>query len=217
MLCRPRGLGTILIHQFAPLRGCSASRGRQRALRLQIGQDAGTAFDAIADFHIHASRAVQQDIDARSEFDQSHALAAIQTISQLGREHDSPRQQPRNLLEDDLLAVALHSHNILLIFLGGDAVHGVQILAPLVANIANYSCDRGTVYMHIKNVEKNADPHLPLVSDGHDRNVGDFAVTGGNDCSSVLWNLPLGITKEPEKEHGQQAGDDRPNRLCQPA
>ena len=87
-------------------------------MRLQIGQDAGTAFDAIADFHIHTSRAVEQDIDARSELDQPHTLAALQPVSNLRVEHDSSRQQPRNLLENDLLTVTFYSDNILFIFLG---------------------------------------------------------------------------------------------------
>ena len=71
--------------------------------------------------------------------------------------------------------------------------------------------------MNVKNAEENADPCLPLISDHHDRNIGDFAVTGRNDRVRILRNRALGIAKEPEKEHGQQARNYGPGGASQPA
>ncbi len=71
--------------------------------------------------------------------------------------------------------------------------------------------------MDIEHAEKNADARLPLVSDGHGGNFGDFAVAGRDNCAWFLRDGALGIAKEPEKEKSQQARDNRPGGAGQPA
>ena len=139
----------------------------QLRLRLQVGQHAGSALHAVADLHVDAGRSIEQYIHARSELDQAHALAALQPISNFGIENDAPRQQARNLLEDDGLPVAFHGNDILLVQFRGSLIHGVQILAALVAHIANHARNRRAVHVHIEHAEENAEPRPLLVADGH--------------------------------------------------
>jgi hypothetical protein len=109
LLSRPRWFGEGWFHQCALSLAGGASRGRQLALclRLQIGQHAGAAFNAVADFHVDFGRGGEQHIDTGTKLDQADALAALEAVADLGLKHDAPRQQARNLLEDDGLAVAV--------------------------------------------------------------------------------------------------------------
>jgi hypothetical protein len=42
----------------------------------------------IADFHVDVGGGVEQDIDARTKFDESDTLAALEAVSDLGIEND---------------------------------------------------------------------------------------------------------------------------------
>ena len=125
-------------------------------MRLKVGEDGGAALDVVADFYIDLGGGIEQDIDARSELDEAHALAALQAIADLGIEDDAPRQQAGNLLEDNLLAVAFDGDDILLVQFGGGLIHGVQILAALVTHVANHARDGRAVDVHIEYVEEDA-------------------------------------------------------------
>src|SRR5437763_14240737 len=142
------------------LPGGSAHSGSQRTLGLHISQNAGTAFHAVADSNVDVSGGIDQHIHPRPEFDQAHALTALEAVSYFGMKHNSPRQQACNLLETHLLAVALHGDDILLVLLGACLAHGVQIPAALISHLANHACNRGTVHMHIKYAQKNAETRL---------------------------------------------------------
>src|SRR5271155_5020497 len=78
-----------------------------------------------------------------ADFDRPPARPALEPLAYLRMKHDSSRQQSGNLLEDHCLAVALHADNILLVLLRGSLIHGVQELSALVADLADYSRDRG--------------------------------------------------------------------------
>ena len=72
-------------------------------------------------------------------------------------EDDSPRDQSRNLLENDLHPLAMHGHNILFVAVGALLVHRIQKFPFLIANSSDLSRDRRAVHMHIEDIEKNAD------------------------------------------------------------
>src|ERR1700720_431005 len=132
-------------------------RTREFALRLQIRQDARSALNLVADFHLQGGRSINQDIHTRTELDKSHALPALQPVANFRMEDDSSRQQARDLLEHHCLAVALYADNILLVQLGGRLIHGVQKLTALIANLAHDSRNRRTVYMHVENAQEDTD------------------------------------------------------------
>jgi len=85
--------------------------------RLQISQNAGSATDPVTHLHLQAGSRVKQYVGARTKFDQSHALAALHPIANSGMKHDSSGQQSGDLFEDDHLAVAFHTNDILFILL----------------------------------------------------------------------------------------------------
>jgi hypothetical protein len=79
----------------------------------------------ISDFHVDTGGGVKQDINARAKFDEAHALATLEAVSDLGIENDPPGQKARDLFKNDRLALALHGNDVLLVLIGGGGVHGV--------------------------------------------------------------------------------------------
>ena len=68
------------------------------------GQDAGAAFDPLADFDAQHRLGGQHDVDARAEFDEADALAALHGVALPRMEDDAAGQQAGDLLEGDLHA-----------------------------------------------------------------------------------------------------------------
>src|ERR1035438_588958 len=90
------------------------------------------------------------------------------------------------------------------------------MLSRVCFSITNVTVDT-SFYMHVENIEENAEPRLLLVSHRHRRHISDLAITGRNHCACILGDNALGITKEPQKESRQQAGYDCPCGMGQPA
>ena len=126
-------------------------RARKFAFGFEICQNTCPATNAVAHLHSHLGMGTQKHICARAKFDQSHALAALQVVAYFGMEHNSPRQQSRDLLEYNHLTVAFHPNDILFVFLGGSWIHGVQKFSAPIPHFANDAGDRGTIYVNIKN------------------------------------------------------------------
>ena len=114
----------------------------------------------VADFNVYAGRRIKYYIYARTELDEADALAALEAISNLGVKNDAARQKARDLLENHGLAVAFDGNDVLLVLVSGGDVHSIQILAPLVADVANHAGDGGAVHVHVEYVEKNAESGL---------------------------------------------------------
>jgi hypothetical protein len=110
---------------------------------------------------------LDQHVHTRTEFDEPHALAALQSIAHLRMENNSSRQQSRNLLENHDLAVAFHTDNILLVLLRGSLVHGIQELPALIANFAHDSRNRRTVHVHVEDAQEDADARLLFSAHRH--------------------------------------------------
>src|SRR5208337_137746 len=172
----------------------------QFALGLQICQHACPATDAVTHLHLHVGVRVQQYVCARAKFDQSHPLAALQPVAYFGMEDDSSRQQSCDLLEHDRVTIAFHANNILLVFLGGCRIHGVQKFSALITHLANHAADRGTIYVNIKNTQENADAELFFAADGHWRDVCYLPVGRRNYGFCGIGNGALRIAKEPKKK-----------------
>src|SRR5215813_15566273 len=71
-----------------------------------------------AGFHDDFPFRTEEDVHARSEFDQSDALAGGNLIARLLIAHDAARDQSGDLFEDYGRAAAFHCDDVLLIFRG---------------------------------------------------------------------------------------------------
>src|SRR5579862_2210332 len=181
------------------------NRFRQFAFGLESRQYAGSSANMIAHFHLQTGRRLAQNVGSRAELDQSDALPALQPVADFWMKNDSPRQQPGNLFEDDGLPIfALYSYNILLILLGRGLIHGVEIFAPLVANFAHHSRDRRTVYVHIENIQEDADASPLLPVDRHHGSVGNLTVRGRHQRSRLGRNRSVWVAEKPKKKSRQQ-------------
>src|SRR6202789_1424731 len=63
----------------------------QLALRLQMSQHRSAALHAVANFYLQSGGSVEQDIHARTKFDEAHALASFEAVADLRMKHDPPR------------------------------------------------------------------------------------------------------------------------------
>src|ERR1700689_3978376 len=61
---------------------CGGSGGSELPDR-QYRKDCGSALDMIAELHLNGGIGIEQDIDARSEFDQADTLPASEPVSDL--------------------------------------------------------------------------------------------------------------------------------------
>src|ERR1019366_4128390 len=136
--------------------------------------------------------------------DESDTLAALQRLAFGVVENDATRQQPGNLLECDLEAFAAHGHNVLLVALRRSRVHGVQILAFLIAHTAQLPADRRAVHVYVKYAEEDADPLARTLGSIDRGRLGDQAVSRRDDQALPCRNNPLGIAEKPQKKSRQQ-------------
>ena len=123
-------------------------------------------------------------------------------------EDDAPRQQAGNLLEGDLIALAAHGGDVLLIFIGRGRVHRVQILALLIAHAAQDASDGRAVHMHIEDAEEDADPLPGTVRGGDGRGFGHHAVAGRDDSD-------LRPRESSAQDRGRTREKTPPARLAQ--
>ena len=200
---------------MSPFGRCVA-RGRENRLLGQEGDDAGSAFDAIAHLYIHPGPCIEQHVGSRTELDQPHSLAANQPISNFGVEDDTPREKPRDLLEDHGLPVTFDSHDVLLIQVCAIWTARIEKLSALVSDVSHYAADWRPVHVHVDDAEENAYSEPLLLTHHHGRNVRNLAVCGRNQRVGALRNGPFRITKEPEEEARQKDGKNRPRGVGQP-
>src|SRR5208283_2364531 len=170
-----------------------------------------------ANADLWAGSGLEQHVYARAELDQSHALASLQAITHFRMENDAARQQSGDLLEDDHLSIAFHRDYILLVLLGRCRIHGIQIFAALVADLAHNSCDRRPVHVHIENAEEDTDADLLLAVQSHSCDLRDFAISRRYNGACGIRNSALRVAKEPQKKDGQQQRRQSPGRLSHPA
>ena len=149
----------------------------------------------------------KHNVGARAELDQADALTASNVLANLLCKHNPARNQPGNLLEDDLLPFAFHRHHVLLVFVGAGWPHGVEELALAVFGTAHNTADRGAVYVNIKHIQKNTDPGVGHAIDGAYANVGHFAISRGNQCPRFRRNNTIRIAKKPHHERCHQQRD----------
>ena len=72
----------------------------------------------IAGFHLDSGIGIEENIHARAELDQAHALAAGHGVTDFHVEDNSARDQPRDLLEHYRAPLACHGHDVLFVFIG---------------------------------------------------------------------------------------------------
>src|SRR4029078_12472564 len=163
----------------------------------KISQNTFTALDAVANLHRDLRASVHNNVYARSKLDESHTLAASDLIADFVIEHDSTRNQARDLLEYDGLTFAVHRHDVLFVLVRRICSHGIQELAALVTDIANDSSDRRTVDVHLKDIQEDTDARAAFAFQSVRRNIGYLAVSGRDDGPRRFWNGPLGIAEKP--------------------
>src|ERR1019366_7171723 len=150
--------------------------------------------------------------------DESDTLAALQRLAFGVVENDATRQQPGNLLECDLEALAAHGHNVLLVALRRSKVHGDQILAFLIAHTAQLPADWRAVHVYVKYAKEDADPLARTLGCVDRDRLGDQAVSRRDNQAPVFGNSPLGIAEKPQKKSRQQHRRDPPRpTACKPS
>src|SRR5580658_6122697 len=99
----------------------------------------------------------QQDIHARSEFDQAYSLARGHVVPRLFVKDDAARDQSGDLLEYHGSSFPLHCDHILLVLIGADLTAGYVELTFLVLHLSNGSRYGRPVYVDVEHIEKDAD------------------------------------------------------------
>src|SRR5437667_8056050 len=138
-------------------------------------QDAGSALYVISDLNLSPGRRIPQHIGPGAELDHADALSTLHLIAYFFGEHDSPRQQSRNLLEHQSLTAALHSDDILLILLSAIHTHRVEEFPFLVNNFPNHALHRRAIHVYINHAQEDTDT-TPAAAVLGGRDIGDFTV-----------------------------------------
>ena len=127
---------------------------------------------------MHGGGGVQHDIYTRTKLNQAHPLPALDMITDLLIEDDPAGQQSCNLLENNCLPIAFHRDRVLFVQFGRGRIHGVEIFSLLIMNFPDHAGQRGTIYVDVENIEKDADPGTRNSVQQNGRNVGNFAIRG---------------------------------------
>src|SRR5216684_6872241 len=123
--------------------------GGQRRV-LQPAKYARPTLHSISNFHRDRRSGLEDDVYARSELDEAHALTPRHHVVDVRREHDAPGQQSGNLLEDDAVAFALYGHDILLILLCRDCAHRISKLAAPIFHVFDDTTNWRAIHMYIE-------------------------------------------------------------------
>ena len=127
-------------------------RRRNRAQHACSGLDAVSHLDAKLDLRI------QGHVHSRSEFDQSHAFAALDGIARAFPEYDTAGEQSSDLLDHYLAQLAAHREDVLLV-LNRSACLGSDVEpAGAVGDALDCPADRRAVNVNIERRHENADP-----------------------------------------------------------
>src|SRR5258706_9167802 len=119
--------------------------------------DAGAGGNALAFAHRHVPFGSEQDIDTRSEFDESDALAFIDDVAGLFITDDAARDQASDLFEDDARAFAIDGHDVLFVGMAGGFFARYQELSFLIFDARDFSGDGRAVDVDVENVQEDAD------------------------------------------------------------
>src|SRR5688572_549929 len=173
---------------------------------------ARTGGDAHARFHHDLPFRAKQDIHSRTEFDQPDTFAFSHIVAAFLGEHDAPRDQPGDLLEDDARSVPFDRDNVLLVLRRTDFPAGDQEFSTLILHIGDGSTDRRAVDVNIEDTQENADP---VQSRGLRLHRDDFAIGRRNGYRTAR-NLTLRIAKEVKTKEREDPERRRKPWICQP-
>src|ERR1017187_6589268 len=176
------------------------------------GKDAGGGGHAHAGLNHDFPFRTEQDVDARTEFDEADALTGGDSIAGLLAENDTAGDQAGDLLEDHRGADALHGDDVLLIGLRTLFAAGDVEASRLVADVADNAGDGRAVDVDIENIEKDADAE----ERGALRLHGNHFAVGGRYGHPAGGDGAGGIAEEIEAEQSQDPRGKREDRACQP-
>ena len=193
---------------------CRTSSDRLVLRRMDIGQHRSASLDPLPQGHPDVRMAGQQNVYPGAELDQADPLPALHKIAYLKAEDDAPRQQSGDLFEAHIELIALHGHQILLVFFRRLGVERIQVLAFLIPNLAHRAGNGRAVDMNIEDAEEDtqADTLSSRRLDAGD--LGDFAIRRRNHQACLDRHGTLGIAKEPEKKACQQNRERLPRSNC---
>src|ERR1700688_999907 len=131
---------------------------RDGLLNRQESKNRLSALDPLPHLYANHGITIEQDIHARTELDEAYALAASHMVSYFEIENYAAGDKTGDLFKDYGASVALDGDDVLLILFRGVGAHGVQKFSLLIMHVADYAGNGRTIYVHIEDVEKNADP-----------------------------------------------------------
>ena len=103
-------------------------------------------------------------------------------------------------------SVAAHGHDVLLVAVSRSRIHGVQILALLIAHTGQHAANGRTVHVHVKNAEEDADALPRAFGSGDSHRFGHQPVSGRDNQAGAGRNRPLGIAEKPKKNAASSTG-----------
>src|SRR5205085_1381656 len=174
--------------------------------------DRETPAHARARTHEHFDLRRQHEVGPRAELYQAEALAPLQAFAGPLPADDPPRQNPRDLLTDDLQALPADGQGVLLV---DDArfVARRALEAPArVGHVADDAGYRRAVDVHVEGREEDADDaRRERVSGRELPDARHATVRRRDDESSPLWDFPLRVAEEVGHESRQEQ-----EHCCQP-
>ena len=144
-----------------------------------------------------------EHVTARAELDQTDSLPAFDLVAGLEVADDAARQQPCNLLEGDLVAIAVDLDEGLLVGEAGLGIHGVHETAFAILDQRHRAGDGRPVYMHVEHVQKDAQAQTAAQCGFYPFGFGDYAVGGRNDGARRAGDGAGGIAEEPQEKQCQ--------------
>jgi len=173
------------------------------------GHHGGTGAHFLPLLEAQVRRQRQEQVDARAETDQSHALSRLDLVTD-GQVADNPAGDGAGNLGDGQRTVGRVQVNpVALVLLRGLAVERGPEAAGGIADLAHRGGHRGPVDVNIEDGEKDGNPARPAAGKSAVIHFGDLhhpAVGGRNDEPPTLRRDPVGIAEEVQHE---EQGDSR--------
>src|SRR5258708_14124813 len=190
-------------------RGNLFVRGSLRRFRTgrPVGDNAGAAFDGIADLHQQLGIAGQPQVGAGTEAHEPDAFTAGDAVARFFPADHAAGNQPGDLLEGDFAGFSGQGDDVLLVVGGSGLAHGGGKFAGAILHVSDGAGGGGAIHVDVPDREEDGDAVAWPTGVFFFGDYDDAAGGGGNDNAGLSGDSAVGGAEEV-KDEGSKAEED---------
>ena len=151
------------------------------------------------------------DVYPGTEANQSEPLPGFKVIPLAGPADNSPRDQSRDLFDQNFCFPILNDYSVLFVIQGSLVVEGGQELARIILRLGDGSMDRHAVDMDIEDRKEDTDPgqRIPVKGVILGNDFDHLSVRRRNHRFGIGWDIPFRVPEKGSDEYEQASKNNR--------